>query len=173
MFFGTHERFGVECSIYARTGSGTVLATMCLWAGGHRLGDHEQGMVLYTASSFFDCFLTMPTPRQLPGQDTKSDAELLDDTKTLLWGDGLLPLDVYTALTPIYEACVLCPGAGSTFDGELAVLLEYEQQARFVWREYPTRIIRHVALERGECQAVLQEFVTWAQGAFTIEKAGL
>ena len=173
MFFGTHERFGVECSIYARTGSGTVLATMCLWAGGHRLGDHEQGMVLYTASSFFDRFLTMSTPRQLPGQDTKSDARLLKETHSVLGGDGPLTLDEYIAPTPEYDVCVVCPGGGSTFDGELAVLLEYEQQARFVWREYPTRIIRHVALERGECQAVLQEFVTWAQGAFTIEKAGL
>lgn len=162
MFFGKQERFAIECEIYARGGSGQVLATMCFYAGGHRIGDKEQGTVLYGPASFFDLFLNIPTPRKLPGQETKSDTELLADAESILYGDRTLSQEESAALTSLYEPCTLCPTGGESFDGEFVLLLEEGQGERLVWRDYETKQTVCLKLEKGECEAILTEFVTWA-----------
>ncbi len=165
MLFGLPEHFALESDIYF-VSSGSLLGHLCLWADNRRIGSYEQNIVLQTPTIFIQDFLDFQGLRNHPSLDAKSDAEILNIIHWSLYSEDEeaereLSYMSYRPYSNIYRKCEVCPQLSPSFDGDCAVLLEYEDHAYFIWRAFEDENIYKVALRLGECQSVFRSFVDW------------
>lgn len=165
MLFGLPGRFAVESDIYS-VSSGNLLGYLCLWADDKKIGSSEQNIVLQTPQIFIRDFLDFQGIRNHSSFHAKSDAEILEIVRWSLYSDdedGIRELlyAPYREYDSVYRKCEVCPQLSPSFDGDHAVLIEYPDQARFIWQAFEDQTVYEIALHLGECQLALQAFVDW------------
>ena len=167
--FGLQDRFAVEADVYTIS-AGNVLGHICLWAANQRIGVYEQNVLLQTPALFFREFLDRRGWRNHFTLEAKPKTEVLRIVDWALYSDGeqsqeehlYLP---YREFAPDYQRCEVCPRLSPSFDGSLAVLLEYQHTARFIWRACEATETLETFLRLGECQAAMRGFVDFVGAA--------
>ena len=160
---GQPDRIAVEFDLWPSEAGHKkwLFGTMCLWAGGERIGrDDEQCAMTVALASFPDvlaqagkrgdaALMAMPAPAAF---ETMHDAIYGDD------GDTRSGREI-SALAREYGRFDVLPGGFDAFDGWKAFLIEDRMAARLLWRS-PDGAVHETRIGTGEFDRVIDAFLT-------------
>jgi len=164
MIFGSPEHFALEAEALEPAGD-AVVAHICLWADGLRIGDYAQPVLLRPIADLFrkstrrrdrdiDAELSGLAPEQIL---TAIKAALFDE------GENELPIDdTMRRRWERYRQLLICPNGCEAFDGELAVLVHHEDGESFIWEDFRDKRVHERRLAPGDYERVITMFLAWA-----------
>ena len=159
MIFGVPERFGLEVHREPPIGD-RELCRMWVWAANQVIGDIGAVEFLEIPERFFaDTLLEQPRPS---AEEMDVDGVLEALHRVGYTPDGWrdeVAAETYTR----FSRFLVCPGAGPSFDGEMALLFAVPEGELLVWREFPSGEHRRVTLRAGEYEQVIREFLNWVR----------
>jgi hypothetical protein len=142
-----------------------IYGTMCLWAGGHRIGRHDELCAMTVAMAGFPSILRNKGKRSNPALMTKSARAVFRIVHRALYGaHENLSYRQLVALTQPFDCLSVLHKGFDVFDGWDAYLIEDGTVGRLIWRG-PDRRIREVRIDAGEFDHMLDEFLTALENA--------
>lgn len=160
--FGSVEHIAVQVELLA-PGEQRIVGGICLWAGGLRIGDDQQPVLLSPIADFFRSSIRFKD-RHIDELVGLRPEQILGAIKTALFSPSENRPSFEKAsrsrLAKYRKVCI-CPNGCEAFDGEMAVLIDREDSESFVWQDYADKRVHELRLERGGYEAVMRMFLAW------------
>jgi hypothetical protein len=155
--FGSMEQLAVQVELLEPAGQ-FVVVHICLWAGGMRIGDYEQAVLLPPIADVFRDTIRR-RDRRIGGELIGlTPEEIIGKVKAVLFDEG----ERNRLLMAKYRELCICPNGSEAFDGEMAVLIEREGAESFIWQDFTGKRIREIRLAPGGYEGVIRVFLAWA-----------
>jgi hypothetical protein len=158
---GAKARFAVQGELPAER-QAYAFGRICLWAGGFRIGDYEQTVIVTVPAEYFRQTLRERGNRHDPALDGRSAEEVLRVVHDALFGDpGDAPMRTLVERRKRFAKFCICPNGSEAFDGDQMVLLEQQENARLIWRGHDETATQEIGLALGEYEGTIQSFLAW------------
>lgn len=137
-----------------------LFGTMYLWAGGERIGRHDERCAMTVALVGFPSLLLDAGKRQDEALMAMPAAEAFESVHEALYGDpGERSYREIAETSDRYERFEALPRGFDVFDGWWACLIEDRIAARLIWRT-PDGAIREARIGAGEYDRIVDAFLT-------------
>ena len=163
MIFGNPQKFAIECVLDKRETDSPQYSFghIAIWAKEFMLGDFLLPVLLNTPALFFKESLNYCGQRRdetFTGMEAAQVWEFLD---TVLYSDSYESSLNPDELEETYRKFCICPGFSEAFDGEIAFLLEEDDEERFIWQDATSQAIQEVRLRPATYKSVVESFLSW------------
>lgn len=137
-----------------------LFGTMCLWAGGQRIGRHDEQCAMTVAMAGFPHILRDAGKRRDDALMAMSAVDAFTTIHDALYGDPADRSDrEIDELSRRYVRFEVLPRGFDVFDGWWAFLIEDRIAARLLWQS-PNEVIHEARIGAGEFDRVIDGFLT-------------
>ncbi|MBE9201092.1 MULTISPECIES: Imm42 family immunity protein [unclassified Nodularia (in: cyanobacteria)] len=167
MLFGVKQELALECLLdqIESDPQDYLLGNIVLWAGGFVIGDFSQTVILDLPYSNFKISLTECGKRQDSNLMKMTPGEVWEFLNSAIYGDNsddnMASYSHLAKREQKYRKFCICPGFSEAFDGEIAFLIEGEEEERFIWKELVSQTIKEVRLKPQTYKYIIESFTAW------------
>ncbi|MBD2501668.1 Imm42 family immunity protein [Anabaena azotica] len=165
MIFGDKEKLAIECIFdeKSKTDEQILFGRIAILAGGFRLGDISLTVILNIPMLFFQQSLKDCEKRRSDFFNQMNAEAVWELLYSALYDNYESDINESYELDKKYRKFCICPGFSEAFDGEIAFLIEDEQEERFIWMDAQTEQIKEVRLRPETYKNVVESLLSGIQ----------
>ncbi len=162
MILGNQPEFALECLVDQKESDPLdyLFGYIALWAGGFIIGDFTQLVMLDVPYAYFQDSLIECGQRKDIDLIKMTAIETWEFLNFALYGNHESDI-ISEQIEEKYRKFCICPGFSEAFDGEIAFLIEDENEERFIWKDFLSQSIKDVRLKPETYKRTIESFISW------------
>lgn len=156
LIFGSPSLIAIECAdLYTSDDGQYQFGRIRLLVKNTPVGNFDQFILIGSILLWLKEFAAFVGRRYHETLRGKSDEECLAIIMSELYGEAVddsIPYETYKQIE-------FCPKVSPSFDGDKAILVDYDDHSKFIYKPFESTAVDSVTLEKGYLEDVVKQFV--------------